>query len=391
MFKKKLEAHEISDDALLDAMTDHFVSRRGEPFRWEIAQKDDIEILITFTEEDIGDLLTDMRNAIDVSLPKAITEAVTRTSHSILKRLEKQWPEMKLSERHEMQLFKDQLDLRWAPVLDPLRMMLGSAREVGETFAQKLARSKAKKGIIKRNVLLLLHMRACLTTLEILTLLESGLPDGAYARWRTLYEISVVSFLVSRFGDEIAERYLAHEVVSERESVINELRHEGRIYEPDKTKDFAKLEAGYQAAVTKYGGPFKSSYGWAAHSLNLKAPRFADLEEAVDWTSLPSDYKWSSYKVHAGVAGTVRSLGTLGDRDIVLTGATNAGLQIPAINAAYSLLHVTSTLFETVSDIETQVQMNALILLRDKVLANSRKVVKRLTRDHANFGTEIIR
>ncbi|WJR67080.1 DUF5677 domain-containing protein [Neorhizobium sp. CSC1952] len=382
MFQKKLEAQDVSDEALLEAMTDHLLGSRDEPFKWE----SDTDIVIAITDQDLKDLLADMKDAVDVTLPKALTEAIKVTSSNVVKRLEKRWPEIKLSERHEMQYFKDRLDLRWSPVLDPLHMMLVSSREVGETFAQKLSRSKAKKGIIKRKVLVMLHMRACQTTMEILTLLESGLPDGAYARWRTLYEISVVCFLVSRFGDEIAERYLAHEIVSERESVINELRHEGRTYEPEKMEEeFPELEAEYQAAIAKYGAAFKSSYGWAAHSLNLKAPRFADLEEAVDWTSLPSDYKWSSYKVHAGVAGTVWTLGTLGNRDIILAGATNAGLEVPAINAAYSLLHVTSVLFEAASDVEIQVQMNALILLRDKVLANSRKVVKKLKRDHIEF------
>jgi len=389
MIQKKLEAQSITDDALLETLTDHILLGGDEPFRWENEAEDDTEVVIAFSARDAEDLLADMKHAIDVSLPEAITEAVAATSSSVVRRMEKQWPEIKLSERHEMQFFKDRLDLRWAPVLDPLRMMLVSAREVGETFALKLSRSKAKKDLTKRKVLVMLHARACQTTLEILMLLESGLPDGAYARWRTLYEISVVCFLISRFGDEIAERYLAHEIVSDRESVINELRHEGKFYEPEKMeRGFRDLEADYQAAVAKYGATFKSPYGWAAHSLSLRAPRFADLEEAVDWPSLPSDYKWSSYKVHAGVAGTVWTLGTLGDRRVMLAGATNAGLQVPAVNTAYSLLHVTSVLFGTLSDVEIQVQMHALILLRDKVLANSRKVAKRLKQDHIEiFGS----
>ena len=99
--------------------------------------------------------------------------------------------------------FSDRIDLRWSKGLGPLRMMLIASREVGELFAEKLKRSKAKKGILKRKTLMILHMRAYRTTLEILTLIENGFPDGAYARWRTLYEITVVAFfkrIVQREG-----------------------------------------------------------------------------------------------------------------------------------------------------------------------------------------------
>jgi len=33
------------------------------------------------------------------------------------------------------------------------------------------------------------------------------------ARWRTLHEINVVITLIAEDGDELAERYLAHDIV----------------------------------------------------------------------------------------------------------------------------------------------------------------------------------
>jgi len=383
MIRRKLEEHEIENEELLEALTDHMLHRSDEKFTWQEEFGDERDVNIAFDSQDFDALAVEMDDVIKIILPKALTEAISTTSTNLVKRLEKQWPEVKLAERHESNGFKDRLDLRWAPALDPLRMMLLSSKEIGEAFAQKLGRSKAKKGLVKRQVLMMLHVRACQTTLEIITLLESGLADGAYARWRTLYEISVVCFLVARFGDELAERYLAHEIVSQREALINELRHEGRPYEPEEMgRQFVRFEADYNAVIDAYGSPFKTAYGWAAHSLGLKSPRFADLEEAVDWASLPSDYKWSSYKVHAGIAGTAWTLGTLGDRRFLLAGAANAGLEVPAVNTAYSLLHVTSVLLDNVSDIEISIKAQALVLLRDKVLSNSIKVARRLRRDH---------
>jgi len=39
-----------------------------------------------------------------------------------------------------------------------------------------------------------------------------GPADGAMARWRTLHEINVVITLIAEHGDELAERYLAHDI-----------------------------------------------------------------------------------------------------------------------------------------------------------------------------------
>lgn len=388
MVRKKLEQQQIENEELLEALTDHILHHSDETFTLPGEFGDDRDVTITFSDEDFDALIVEMDDVIRVDLPNALTEAISSASTSVVKQWEKQWPEVKLKERHENNAFKDRLDLRWASALDPLRMMFMASREIGEAFAQKLGRSKAKKGLMKRQVLMMLHVRACQTTLEIITLLESGLADGAYARWRTLYELSVVCFLVARFGDELAKRYLAHEIVSQRESLINEMRHAGRPYEPEKMgRQIMAFEADYLAAIDTYGLPFKTPYGWAAHSLSLKAPRFADLEEAVDWTSLPADYKWSSYKVHAGIVGTVWSLGTLGDNRFIFAGATNAGLEVPAVNTAFSLLHVTSVLLESGNDMDLTVQAKALIVLRDKVLNNSRKIANKLRRDHnAIFG-----
>ncbi|MDQ0421949.1 hypothetical protein J2045_002993 [Peteryoungia aggregata LMG 23059] len=105
-----------------------------------------------------------------------------------------------------------------------------------------------------------------------------------------------MSFVIDRFGDEIAARYLAHDVVSMRDSIVNEYRHEGKTYDPDKLKGYLKeAEDSYQQAIAEFGKSFAGSYGWAAHNLGLKSPRFQDLEKAVDWDSLPPNYKWSSF------------------------------------------------------------------------------------------------
>ena len=45
---------------------------------------------------------------------------------------------------------------------------------------------------------------------EVLALLRAGFPDGAHARWRTLYELAVVAHVLAAGNRGTASRYLAH-------------------------------------------------------------------------------------------------------------------------------------------------------------------------------------
>lgn len=381
--KKKIEDQGIEDTELLEALTDHILSGSEGTFHWDDDGPDQHRNLhIKFTDEDTKKIEADFKEFIDEKLPEAIQNAVKDCAKSFAKALKKRWPEQKVEERNEMQHFRDRIDLRWAKTLDPLRMLLIASREVGQEFAEKLYKSKAKKGIVKREALMALHMRACQTTMEILVLLENGLADGAYARWRTLYEISVVAFVIDRFGDDIAERYLAHDVVSMREAIMNEYRHGGRAYKPDGLDGEEKeIEEEFQSLIAEFGRSFGGAYGWASESLQMKAPRFQDLEQAIDWGALPPNYKWSSYKVHAGVAGTVRSLGSFGGQPVLHAGASNAGIETPAINTAFSLMQVTLLVFGKLNNLENQIQLQSLVLLREKVFKEGRKAAKKLEKD----------
>ena len=389
--KKKLKEQGVKDKGATEAFADHVLSGDEGNFKWDSGNNGpDKKINITFTKQDGDEILQAMNKFVEEGLPKIVDGSIKDAAKDFVKALEKRWPEVKLDEKYEARHFSDRIDLRWSKGLDPLRMMLIASREVGEAFSDKLGRSKAKKGLLKREALLILHTRACQTTLEILTLIENGLPDGAYARWRTLYEITVVAFFVSRFGDGAAKRYMAHDVVSARELLVNEFRFAGEQYDTKLLEGEAKeIEDDFIAAVQEFGKPFAGHYGWAADSLNKKTPRFQDLEEAVDWGVLPPEYKWSSFKVHAGSAGALRSLGTIGDNQVIHSGATNAGLQIPAIDTASSLLQITSLIFPNPKQMETTVQLKGLLILRDKVVKECTKAARKLEKDELKIRAGI--
>ena len=57
------------------------------------------------------------------------------------------------------------------------------------------------------NALSMIHGRACQQFLEITFLLKAGFADGAYARWRSLYELSIIAEFISNTGEKMAESY----------------------------------------------------------------------------------------------------------------------------------------------------------------------------------------
>src|SRR2546427_402558 len=93
---------------------------------------------------------------------------------------------------------------------------------------EDLIRSNAKKNRYKNEVIHQLYGRACRTMSEIERLLSGGYADGALARWRTLHEIYIISEIISSGNDDLAERYLAHEIVENRRAhkVYEESRSE---------------------------------------------------------------------------------------------------------------------------------------------------------------------
>lgn len=385
IYTEKLIEEKLLEKGFKDSKFCKMVSKKiiaGEDGPFEFGDGADDVILLQITEEDKSRVLEKLNKFKEVELPKLINNIIKKGSEEIVKENFKNWEYKKLSERYELRHFIDRTDIRWSKGIDPLRMMLSASREIGEISAKRVKKSKAKSGIQKKQALLLLHVRACQTVLEIITLLENGLPDGAYARWRTLYEITVVAFFINKYGDDTAVQYIEHDAVSEHDAMMNWFKHNGIDFSYDALTDEGKIiEDDFISVVEKYGKPFESPYGWAATALGKKRPTLQNIEESVDWPALSPEFKWSSLKIHAGSSGVLRSLCGVGIRPIIHAGATNSGLHIPAISTASSLLQITTLLFPERNSLEVALQVNALSILRDKVIKECNKISEDLEKE----------
>lgn len=138
---------------------------------------------------------------------------------------------------------------------------------------------------------------------EVLALLRAGFPDGAHARWRTLYELAVVAHVLASGNRGTASRYLAHRVLLAHDRI-------GDLVEaPGLARDVARIKR-------RFAVPFKGDYGWACElsvrRLSVDHPRLHHLERLAGHnTARLKDLKrLAQHHVHAGSLGNVLAKGS---------------------------------------------------------------------------------
>jgi hypothetical protein len=89
--------------------------------------------------------------------------------------------------------------------------------------------------------------------------------DGAYSRWRSLYELVVIAYFLSKNSDDVSSRYLEHDIMrrfkeaKEYRKYYRELREE-----PFGRKEFNIIRRKHDELISKYGKEFeyRNGYEW---------------------------------------------------------------------------------------------------------------------------------
>lgn len=266
-----------------------------------------------------------------------------------------------LAEHREIRLgFEQRLLEIWGPALDAFEAATIVAFEAGELVAKEEA-PKGFEDDPQLEAIVRLHARACLVASEILALLRSGHPAGALARWRTLHEVAMVALFIKDQNRETAELYLAHADV--RVAGRLEAYHQfadqlgpGRLT-AEEEQAVRDRSAAVLATVSDPRA-FGSDWGWAGPALGIPRPTFQDLMRAVNLEHWRPWVDVAHYPVHASSAGLMNVLGT--DGNMLLAGASNAGLADVGHQAAISLQLATVALLLRRSTAERSVQLVAL-------------------------------
>lgn len=368
------------------ALAEHILARGEGTFTWGRGSPE-LKTL-EFTEADSVEL-SRLTDGLIGGMEDLVSDLGRTFSKRYLADLLANWPEYDAWEVATNEGFRERLEERWGEGLGYLRMLVAVSREIGIEEHRRLRRSRAKKQLpYAQAALVRLHVRACQIASEILTLMESGFADGAMARWRTLYEIGVVTDLIADAGNELAERYLAHDVIDEKSALEEYVRSQVPLgYAPPSVRMVKALDARVASATARYGRDFNSPYGWAAKHLGITKPqkvRFIHIEEAAGRTGMKSIYKAASYPVHAGSRSLFFSHAQLDPFDGPTAGATNAGLLEPGQNLAYTLVQITGNMvFRRHKTLDMIVEMGVLVALRDKIPSALKRAEKQLRKDEA--------
>lgn len=95
------------------------------------------------------------------------------------------------------------------------------------------------------------------------------------------------------------------------------------------------------AAIAKYGAPFREDYGWAAEAMQNPRPNFAQIEASLEMAHWRPWFRLACQNVHAGSQGLHFALGIPDDgTGMLLAGASDAGLADPGHLTAISLMMV---------------------------------------------------
>lgn len=269
---------------------------------------------------------------------EGLDELVDASGQRMAETLRSNAPAMLARERWRQRSFERRLRWVWGDALDLLQEVIVCAHELGAGF-QLAFGNVADEEDHRFEVLVSLHARACLVSMEILTLLRSGYPLGATARWRTLHEITVVAAVIGDGDQDLALRYRRHANAEAYEDALLWQHHrpEGTrsTLEPE---ELAELKVLHDEALADYGPKFAEPWRWAEPANGGRVPSFYRLEQIAGLGHLRPNTREASHLVHAGARGTEFGLYERRGRLIRSTGPVNVRLAEPGHGAAISLV-----------------------------------------------------
>jgi hypothetical protein len=308
--------------------------------------------------------------ALDSDFFKNMTiEYVEEIAPELLQTYKSDMVEMLQETRGEIEGFEVRLYDLWKKPIDLLEMFIILSFETGEKFNEEVRPIAASKNDLIFEATIRLHARALLTAKEILVLLKSGYASGAHARWRTLHEIAVTTLLISKHGQNIAERYLLHDYVESCRAAFQYQKYATRLgrekYSTKELNEYRRLE---RELKTRFGDCYFNTYGWASEVLNKCNPTFTDLEKDVNLDHMRPYYKLASHAVHSSPKGITFNMGLSAKyKGLNLGGPSNEGLTDPGHSTAISLQQINKALLSYKVSLKGTALLKAFSLLVNEI------------------------
>lgn len=327
-----------------------------------------------------------VENALDSDSPNIPEDLDTAEGvvHEYTNRLHaeyaEKYPEVMRKEIKTRRGFEQRLHRRWGEAFDLFEYFIILNHQSGITLKQHLIENEVPDDDPLFSALMRLHARACQVSREVLALMRAGYADGAFSRWRALYEMAASSQFIEKHGEDVARRFLEHKIVDDYYEIKSYRKHRDKLgFEPVSDKEWEALEGRFESVIDEYGGVFKNSYGWAAPELDVNPSR-RTIAEDVGLDRYEPYFAFASDTVHGGSKGTLYRMG-LTERtqtEVMLSGPSNTGFTDPAQFSLLMLAEVTDALMLAGDEIEWTLVSASISNLIHEVVAAFNEVRKEL-------------
>ena len=285
---------------------DTFMKLLEEQLEEAKSQEEADEIIKKFEEIDLSKILVDMYN----TLANDTTHYMRGTMY-----------EQVMMFRAEEQEFLSRQEQKWCKAFVASESMYIMVLEAAEAYVEsvnELSQEELKNHYYTFTAMLHIHGRALQQFLEIITLMKNGFADAAYARWRSMYELTIISSFITEHSEQVAEAFIQS---SETEDRYEWARSSG-IFPPQK-----------------------------------KYVSFNDIQKNCDINSTVwrHQYDLANKMVHASPQGTFSRLSNMEGVDIIPVGRSDYGITTPAEHSAISLAQITAMFFTIYSSVDSVV------------------------------------
>jgi hypothetical protein len=387
MFLERLLARKLGGSgvqpsaALVRGYADHLLNKGSEPFFWDTDDAS-VDVNIVLGEDDLDEMERELSIFYETKLTGVLERTSEATAKTLMRTLGRNWAQEHTLQQQEISNFRTNLENRWGKPLNQLRILLTIVREWCQE-AHERNRAQNPTGELSLNgILVRLLVRASQVTDEIICLLENGFADGAMARWRTLHEIGVIAAVLCQHGDDIVERYIAHQFVESKRAMEKyNQSYSGLGYKPMSQRKQRQIRRDYEKVILKYGRSFAGHYGWAAHHLKNPNPGFADLEAAAGKAEMRAHHQMANDNVHGGIKSMFVRLGLIDDFTMFLAGRSNAGLTEPGQTTALTLIQLAVRVCETEGSFEDLLIAKTLANLAHQIPRSFMRADRKLRKD----------
>lgn len=275
------------------------------------------------SEEEIQAIL---KKADEIDMEDMYLKFISSTCESTVNHLKDTMYEEVMLFRANEQEFLARQEQKWYKAFvssEAMYMMILEAAESYTKYVSSLDEDVTKQKYYTYTAMLHIHGRSLQQYLEIITLMKNGFADGAYSRWRSMYELAVIASFITEQGEKVAEAFI----------------------DSYDTED---------------------SYEWARSSglfpKDIKYITFNAIQRScdLDTKSWKEEYRLANKTIHASSQGTFARLSNMKDSDVIPVGRSDYGLTTPAENSSISLAQVTTMFFTLFPNSDSLIYMKCI-------------------------------